>query len=100
MHDFLDTLGGTQGRRIKYSKTFDCVQGYLQIRIHDGSRDYTSFITHSGQYKYLRAPFGLKTSGSQCIALVNDLFREKLYEDVLVYLDDIVCFSEEFEDHL
>ena len=100
LHDFLDTLGGTQGRRFKYFTTLDCVQGYLQIRMHEGSRDYTSFVTHSGQYRYLRAPFGLKTSGSQFIALVNDLFREKLYKDVLVYLDDIVCFSEEFEDHL
>ena len=100
LHDFLDTLGGTQGRHIKYFTTLDCVQGYLQIRMHEGSRDYTSFVTHSGQYRYLRAPFGLKTSGSQFIALVNDLFREKLYKDVLVYLDDIVCFSEEFEDHL
>ena len=100
LHDFLDTLGGTQGRHIKYFTTLDCVQGYLQIRRHEGSRDYTSFVTHSGQYRYLRAPFGLKTSGSQFIALVNDLFREKLYKDVLVYLDDIVCFSEEFEDHL
>ena len=99
-HDFLDTLGGTQGRRIKYFTTLDCVQGYLQIRMHEGSRDYTSFVTHSGQYRYLRAPFGLKTSGSQFIALVNDLFREKLYKDVLVYLDDIICFSEEFEDHI
>ena len=100
LHDFLDTLGGTQGRRIKYFTTLDCIYGYLQIRIHEGSRDYTSFVTHSGQYRYLRAPFGLKTSGSQFIALINDLFREKLYKDVLVYLDDIVCFSEEFEDHL
>ena len=100
LHDFLDTLGGTQSRRIKYFTTLDCVQGYLQIRMHEGSRDYTSFVTHSGQYRYLMAPFGLRTSGSQFIALVNDLFRKKLYKDVLEYLDDIACFSEEFEDYL
>ena len=32
--------------------------------------------------------------------MVNNLFREKFFKGVLVYLDDIVCFSEEFEDHL
>ena len=100
LHDFFDTIVGTQGRRMKYFTTLDCVQGYLQIRMHEGLRDYTSFVTHSGQHRYLRAPFGLKTNESQFIALVNDVFREKLYNDVLVYLDDIVCFSEEFEDHL
>ena len=68
--------------------------------MHEGSRDYTFFDTHSGQYRYLRAPFGLKTSGSQFIALINDLLRKKLYKDVLVYLNDIVYLSEEFEDHL
>ena len=67
--------------------------------MHGGSTGYTSFVTYREQYMYLRAPFGLKTSGGRFIALVNDLFREKLYYNVLVYLDDIVCFSEEFEDH-
>ena len=100
IHDFFDTLGGTQGRRIKYFTTLDCVQGYLQIRMHEASRDYTSFVTHSGQYRFKRCPMGLVTSSAQFIAIMNDLFRERLYKDVLVYLDDIICFSEDFDSHL
>ena len=41
LHDFLDTLGGTKGHHIKYFITLDCVQGYLQIWVHEGSMDYT-----------------------------------------------------------
>ena len=54
LHDFLDTLGRNKGHHIKYFTTLDCVRGYLQIRVHEESRNYTSFVTHSGQLSYLK----------------------------------------------
>ena len=98
--DFLDSLGGAQGRRIRYYTTLDCVQGYLQIKVHEQSRDYTAFVTHSGMYRYKRLPFGISTAPAQFMSIMNDLFRKYLYKSVLIYLDDIICFSETLEEHL
>ena len=98
--DFLDSLGSTNIRKIKYFTTLDCVQAYLQIKVYKDSRDYTAFVTHSGLYRHTRMPYGCATSGSEFMRIVNDLFREHLYKDVLVYLDDIICFSEDFDEHI
>ena len=45
-------------------------------------------------------PYGCATSGSEFMRFENNLFREHLYQDVLVYLEDIICFSEEFDEHI
>ena len=34
------------------------------------------------------------------IAIVNDLFRERLYKDMLMHLDNVICFSEDFDNHI
>ena len=98
--DFLDSLGSANGRKIKYFTSLDCVQGYLQIKVHKDSRDYTAFVIHSGLYRHTRMPYGCATSGSEFMRIINDLFREHLYKDLLVFLDDIICFSEDFDEHI
>ena len=98
--DFLDSLGGTNGRKIKYFTTLDCVQGYLQIKVHEDSRDYTAFVTHSGMWRFKRLPFGISSASSCYMEIMNNLFRKLLYKSVLVYLDDIICFSQTFEEHV
>ena len=98
--DFLDSLGSTNGRKIKYFTTLNCVQGYLQIKDHKDSRNYTAIVTNSGLYRHTRMPYGCATSGSEFMHIVNNLFRKHLYKDVLVYLDDIICFSEDFDEHI
>ena len=44
--------------------------------------------------------FGISTAPSQFMSIMNDLFRKYLYKSVLIYLDDIICFSEIFEEHV
>ena len=60
----------------------------------------TAFVTHSGMYRYSRLPFGLVNASAHFMSCVIDLFRKLLYKGVLVYLDDILVYSETFEEHL
>ncbi len=45
-------------------------------------------------------PYGCANSGSEFMPIVNDLFRAHLYKDVVVYLDNIICFFEDFDEHV
>ena len=95
--DMLDSLGEAKP---KYFTVIDCLQGYHQIKVHEDSKDMTAFVTHSGMYRYSRLPFGLVNASAHFMSCVNDLFRKLLYKGVLVYLDDILVYSETFEEHL
>ena len=62
--DFLDSLGDTNGRKIKYFTTLDWVRGYLQIRVYKNSRENTTFVTHSEMWRYKRLPFKISSTSS------------------------------------
>jgi hypothetical protein len=44
-------------------------------------------------------PFGLANAPSTFQAVMNDVFREYLYDFFMVYLDNIIIFSRTDEDH-
>ncbi len=45
-------------------------------------------------------PFGLVNSPSVFQAFVNDVFRDMLNHWVIVYIDDILIYSDSYEDHV
>lgn len=58
------------------------------------SQRYTGFVTHTGQYEFLRTPFGLVNSPASFSRFVADVFREFIKsERVLVYVDDLIIPS-------
>ncbi|GFX23414.1 transposon Tf2-6 polyprotein [Trichonephila clavipes] len=55
------------------------------------SRKFTSFVTHNGQYKFRRMPFGLSTCPSTFMRYINAIFRHLISKSiVLPYMDDVV----------
>lgn len=70
----------------------DLRNAYHLVQIHEGDEWKTAFNTPSGHYEYLVMLFGL-----QC--LVNEL-RDLLNHFVFVYLDDILIFSKNREEHV
>lgn len=51
----LDRIGPAQAFSV-----LDFQSGFHQIGLHENSRDYTSFTTETGTYRFKRLPFGLK----------------------------------------
>lgn len=94
--DCLDHLGGK-----KYFTLLDLKSGFHQIHMHPDSMKYTSFVTPDGQYEYLRMPFGLKNAPPVFQRFINNTFRDLIEANKLViYLDDILIATEDFNDHI
>jgi hypothetical protein len=51
-------------------------------------------------FEFLVMPFGLTNAPATFCNLMNDVFHDYIDKFVVVYLDDIVVYSESFEDHL
>lgn len=91
--ELLDRLQGA-----KCLTTLDLISGYHQIRISDEDVPKTAFRTHQGSYQYKVIAFGLANAPSTFQQVMNDVFRD-MSKFVLVYLDDILIFSKDEEQH-
>ncbi len=89
-----------QLRRAKYYTKLDLRNAYNLIRIREGDEWKTAFSTTSGHYEYLVMPFGLANSPSVFQAFMNDIFHDMLDRWVIVYIDDILIYSDSQEEHI
>ncbi|KAH9248152.1 hypothetical protein BASA81_014228 [Batrachochytrium salamandrivorans] len=84
----------------KIFTTLDLRGAYNLLRIKEGDESKTSFITKYGQFEFLVMPFGLANAPAQFQRMMNSLLRDVIGKHVLVYLDDIVVYSENMSDHI
>ena len=74
--------------------------GYNQINIKNGDIPKTTFVTRYGQYEYTVMSFGLTNAPATFCCLMNSIFMEYLDKFIMVYLDDILIYSKNKEDHV
>lgn len=89
-----------QLRKAKYFTKIDLRSGYHQIRLDPETIPLTAFRTKYGFYEFTVVPFGLTNAPAVFMNLMNDVFRPYLYDFICVYLDDILVYSETYDDHL
>ncbi|KAF8756704.1 hypothetical protein RHS01_04259 [Rhizoctonia solani] len=77
----------------------DLCWGYNNVRIKEGDKWKTAFRTKYSLFEYLVMPFGLTNAPAAFQHFMNDLFRDLIDVTVVIYLDDILIFSEKPEDH-
>lgn len=88
--------------RLKAAKVFttlDMRWGYYNVRIREGDEWKTSFRTRYGQFEFLVMQFGLRNAPAAFQRMVNDLFHDLVDVNVVLYLDDIIIFSEDPSQH-
>ncbi|CDO77972.1 hypothetical protein BN946_scf184861.g1 [Trametes cinnabarina] len=95
MTELLDRLKGA-----KYYTKLDIRWGYNNVRMKEGDEEKAAFITNRGLYEPLVMFFGLTNSPATFQMMMNDLFRSLvLAGKVVVYLDDIIIFTNNLEEH-
>ena len=93
-----DIFNLLQGSR--YFTSIDLTKGFLQIALDKDSQPKTAFTTCFGQFQFVRMPFGLNSSPAAFQAAMNKTLNGLLWNNCVVYIDDILIFTTNFEDHL
>ena len=94
----IDTLFDQLAGAKVFSK-IDLHSGYHQIKIRPQDIPKTAFSTRYGLYEYLVMSFSLTNAPTFFMYLMNSVFMSELDKFVVVFIDDILIYSKNNEEH-
>ena len=87
-------------RGAKYFTKLDVRWGFNNVRMKEGDEWKATFRTNRGLFEPLVMFFGLTNSPATFQTMMDDIFEELITEGVVVvYLDDILIFTETLDEH-
>ena len=96
VEDTLHLLAGA-----KYFTKLDLRSGYWQVEIEESDKHKTAFqVGTLGFFEFHRMPFGLCNAPATFQRLMERCMGELNLDQCLIYLDDVIIFSTNFEEHL
>jgi hypothetical protein len=94
IEDLFDQMNGAS----VFSK-IDLRSGYHQLGIRESDNPKKAFHTQYGLYEYTMTSFGLTNAPVYFMYLMTKVFMEYLDKFVVVFIDDILVYSETEEEH-
>ena len=85
---------------MKYFNKIDLKYGYHQVPIEPTNVWKTAFKDKEGLSEYLVMPLGLTNALATFMRLMDDILQPFTNSFVVVYLDDILIFSQTSEEQL
>lgn len=80
--------------------TLDLASGYWQVRVNPEDKEKTAFTTPIGLFEFSRMPFGLCNAPATFQRLMQKCLGDKVNDFLLIYLDDVIVYSPDFDCHL
>ena len=94
----IDDLLHRVGEAIYLSK-LDLSKGFYQVPLEAKDMEKTAFISPAGKFQFTTMPFGLKNAPATFQRMM-DVVLQGLESFSVPYIDDILIFSNCWEDHL
>lgn len=95
VQDILEGLGGK-----KWFSAFDQSKAYHQSFVDPVSRHLTAFITPLGLHEWVRIPYGLTNAPPYYQRFMEEILSEVIHKNCEVYLDDMLVYSQTFQEHV
>lgn len=83
----------------KFFSIIDLKSGFHQIPLKERDIPKTAFSINNGKFEFTRLPFGLKNAPSIFQRTLDDILREHIGVCCYVYIDDIIIFGRNEEEH-
>lgn len=84
----------------KFFSSTDLTSSFWHVPIHEDDQKFVGFKHRNLTYVWCRTPFGLRNSGASLIRAVEEIFKDDFKRGIMIYVDDILCAAETFQEHL
>lgn len=86
--------------RATWYSTLDLASGYWEVEVAQEDKEKTAFTMPLRLYEFERMPFGLCNAPATFQRLMQRCLGEQVHDHLLIYLDDVIVYSPDFESHL
>ena len=93
-------LPPTANRRDLVFTTLDVASGYWQVEVGIADREKTAFTNRHGLFEFQVMPFGVCNALGTFQRLMEFVLAGLQWQTCLVYLDDVIVYGRDFDEHL